>query len=86
MATPFIILIKRARKRQKPPTVFKILLKNITKILHPKIIRTPAEIRKFLPAQYYNHLPLFEGDIVAELPPHRLNIDHIFTLEKSKNG
>ena len=50
MVTPFIILIKRARKYQKPLTVFKALLKNIIKILRPKIIRTPAEIRKLLPA------------------------------------
>ena len=44
-ATPFIILIKRARKCQKPLTVFKISLKDITKVLYPKVIRTPAEIR-----------------------------------------
>ena len=24
--------------------------------------------------------------MAAELPPHRLGIDHIFTLEKGKNG
>ena len=48
--TPFIILIKRARKRQKPLTVFKVSLKNITKVLRFKVIRTPAEIRKLLPA------------------------------------
>ena len=83
--TPFTILIKRARKHQKPLIVFKILLKNITKVLYPKIIKTPVEIRKLLPAQYYNHLPFFKGDIAAELPPHRLSIDHIFTLEKNKN-
>ena len=44
------------------------------------------EIRKLLPAQYYNHLPLFEGDMAAELLPHRLGINYIFTLEKGKNG
>ena len=44
------------------------------------------EIRKLLPAQYYDHLPLFEGDMVAELPPHRLNINYIFILEKGENG
>ena len=49
-AIPFIILIKRARKLQKPLTVFKILLEDITKALCPKVIRTPAEIRKLLPA------------------------------------
>ena len=49
-AAPFIILVKEARKCQKPLTVFKILLKNIKKILRPKIMRTPAEIRKLLPA------------------------------------
>ena len=85
-ATPFAILIKGAKKCQKPLSVFKILLKNIIKALYPKLIRIPTEIRKLLPAQYYNHLPLFKGDMAAKLPPHRLNIDHIFTLEKGKNG
>ena len=47
---PFAILIKGARKYQKPLTVFKILLKDITKILHPKVTRTPMEIRKLIPA------------------------------------
>ena len=50
MVTPFIILIKGARKCQKPLTVFKILLKDITKVLRFKIIRIPIEIRKLLPA------------------------------------
>ena len=50
MVTPFTILIKRARKCQKPLMVFKVLLKDITKILHPKVTRTPMEIRKLLPA------------------------------------
>ena len=50
MVTPFITLVKRARKRQKPLTVFKVLLKDITKVLRLKITRTPAEIRKLLPA------------------------------------
>ena len=86
MAIPFIILLKGARKYQKPLTVFKALLKDITKILYPKVIRTPAEIRKLLPAQYHDHLPLFKGDMAAELPPHRPGIDHIFTLKKGKNG
>ena len=49
-ATPFTILVKGARKRQKPLTVFKILLKDIIKVLHLKVIRIPAEIRKLLPA------------------------------------
>ena len=84
--TPFIILVKRARKCQKLLTVFKISLKDITKALYLKITRTPMEIRKLLPAQYHNHLPLFEGDIAAELPPHRPGINHIFTLKKSENG
>ena len=84
--TPFTILIKGARKRQKPLTVFKVLLKDIIKILRLKITRIPAEIRKLLPAQYYNHLPFFEGDMAAELPPHRPGINHTFTLEKGKNG
>ena len=83
--TPFIILVKGARKYQKPFTVFKALLKDITKILRLKVTRTPAEIRKLLPAQYHNHLPLFKGGMAAELPPHRPGINHIFTLKKSKN-
>ena len=49
-AAPFIILIKEARKCQKPVTVFKVLLKNITKVLHPKIIKLLIEIQKLLPA------------------------------------
>ena len=48
--TPFAILGKGARKRQKPFTVFKALLKNITKVLCPKVMRIPTEIRKLLPA------------------------------------
>ena len=50
MAVSFITLIKRAMKRQKPLTVFKVLLKDIVKALHPKIIRILIEIRKLLPA------------------------------------
>ena len=50
MATPFIILVKGARKRQKPLTVFKVLLKDIIKALRLKVMRIPAEIRKLLPA------------------------------------
>ena len=86
MVAPFITLVKGARKRQKPFTVFKVSLENITKVLRPKIIRILTEIRKLLPAQYYNHLPLFEGDMVAELPPYRPGINHTFILEKGKNG
>ena len=48
--TPFIILVKGARKCQKPFTVFKVSLKDITKILRLKIIRILTEIRKLLPA------------------------------------
>ena len=44
MATPFTILIKKARKCQKTLIIFKALLKDITKALHPKRIKTPAEI------------------------------------------
>ena len=44
------------------------------------------EIQKLLPAQYYNHLPLFEGDMAAELPPHRPGINYTFTLKKGENG
>ena len=50
MAAPFVILVKGARKRQKPLTVFKASLEDITKVLRLKIMRTPAEIRKLLPA------------------------------------
>ena len=50
IVTPFIILIKGVKKCQKPLTVFKILLKDITKALYPKVMRIPAEIRKLLPA------------------------------------
>ena len=85
-ATPFTILVKGARKRQKPLTVFKVSLKDIIKALYPKITKTPMKIRKLLPAQYHNHLPLFEGDMAAELPPHHPSIDHTFTLEKGENG
>ena len=49
-AASFIILVKGARKRQKPLTVFKTLLKDITKALRLKVIRIPVEIRKLLPA------------------------------------
>ena len=49
-AAPFIILVKGARKCQKPLTVFKVLLKDITKVLRLKITRTLAEIWKLLPA------------------------------------
>ena len=48
-------------------------------------MRTLAEIQKLLPAQYHDYLPLFEGDIGAELLPHRPGIDHTFTLEKDEN-
>ena len=50
MAAPFIILVKRARKRQKPLTVFEVLLKDITKILRFKVMRILIEIQKLLPA------------------------------------
>ena len=50
--TPFATLVNGARKRQKPLTVFKASLEDIIKALRPKIIRTPAEIRKLLPARY----------------------------------
>ena len=50
MAAPFTLLIKGARKCQKPLTVFKVSLKDITKVLYPKVIRILAEIRKLLSA------------------------------------
>ena len=65
--------------------MFKILLKDITKVLHRKIIRILVEIRKLLPVQYHNHLPVFEGGIAVELPPYYLGVNYIFTLEKNKN-
>ena len=43
------------------------------------------EIRKLLLAQYHDYLPFFKGNMAAELPPHRLGIDYIFTLEKGEN-
>ena len=86
MLALFVILVKRARKCQKPLTVFKVLLEDITKILRFKVMRTPAEIRKLLLAQYYDYLPFFEEDMAAELPPHRLGINYIFTLKKGENG
>ena len=70
---------------QKPLIIFEVSLKDIKKVLHPKTIKTPIEIQKLLPAQYHNHLPLFEGGIAAELPPHRLSINHTFTLKTGKN-
>ena len=48
--TLFTILVKGARKCQKPLTVFKVLLEDIIKVLCFKIIRIPAEIRKLLRA------------------------------------
>ena len=50
MGAPFVILVKKARKYQKPLTVFKVLLKDIIKILHLKVIKTLIEIQKLLPA------------------------------------
>ena len=44
IVTPFIILVKGARKYQKPLMVFKVLLKDITKVLRLKITRIPTEI------------------------------------------
>ena len=86
MVTLFTILIKGARKYQKPLTVFKVLLKNITKVLRFKIRRTPVEIWKLLLAQYYNYLPRFKEGMTAELPPYCLGINYTFTLEKGENG
>ena len=50
MAAPFAILVKGAKKRQKPLIIFKVSLKDITKILRPKVKRTLIEIWKLLPA------------------------------------
>ena len=83
---PLTIFIKGAKKCQKPLTIFKVSLKDITKTLYLKIIKIPIKIQKLLLAQYYNYLPLFEGDMAAELLPHRHGINHIFILEKNKNG
>ena len=44
MAVLLIILIKRARKYQNPLIIFKTLLKDVTKTLYSKVIKTPAEI------------------------------------------
>ena len=43
-AAPFVMLVKGVRKCQKPFTVFKILLKDIIKVLRLKVIRIPVEI------------------------------------------
>ena len=40
----FVILIKGVKKRQKPFTMFKVLLEDITKVLRLKIIRILIEI------------------------------------------
>ena len=85
-AAPFAILIKGVKKCQKPLIIFRVLLKDITKVLRLKIIRIPVEIRKLLLAQYHNYLPLFEGGMAAELPPYRLGINYIFILEEGENG
>ena len=50
IVTLFIILVKGARKCQKPFTVFKISLEDITKVLYFKVTRILMEIRKLLPA------------------------------------
>ena len=86
MVTLFIILVKGARKCQKPLTVYKVLLEDIIKALSFQVMRTLAEIRKLLPAEYYNYLPLFKGNMAAELPPHRPGINYIFILKKGENG
>ena len=49
-AAPFAILIKGVKKRQKSLIIFKVSLKDITKVLRPKITRIPTEIQKLLPA------------------------------------
>ena len=50
MVAPFVILVKEARKCQKPLTVFKVLSEDIIKVLYFKVMRIPVEIRKLLPA------------------------------------
>ena len=42
-------------------------------------------MQKLLPTQHYDYSPLFKRDMATELSPHRPGINHIFTLEKSKN-
>ena len=49
-AAPFTTLIKGVKKRQKSVTVVKVSLKNITKVLRPKIRKTLTELQKLLPA------------------------------------
>ena len=48
MVMPFAILIKGARKCQKPFIMFKVLLENIIKVLRFKINKILMEIRKLL--------------------------------------
>ena len=50
IVTPFIILIKRARKYQKQFIILKISQKDITKVLYFKVIRILIEIWESLPA------------------------------------
>ena len=49
-AALFATLVKGIRKYQKLITVFKVLLKDITKALQLKIIKTSAEIQNLPPA------------------------------------
>ena len=44
MVTPFVILIKGAKKCQKLLIIFKALLRDITKVLHLEIKKIPMEI------------------------------------------
>ena len=44
LAAPFTILVKGVRKRRKLVIVFKVLLKDITKVLRPKIKKIPTEL------------------------------------------
>ena len=60
-------------------------MKDIIKVLYLKIKRTLTEIQKLLPAQYYDHLPLFKGGMAVKLPPYYPGIDYTFTLKKGKN-
>ena len=61
MVVPFAKLVKGARKRQKPLTVFKVSLKNITKALRPKIIGTPTENTEIITGLVLQLFTLFRG-------------------------
>ena len=55
------------------------MMANIEKALRPKIEINPKEK---LPKQYQEWLKVFDHQLVDQLPPHRLGIDHRISLTK----